>query len=70
MNKINQKITLNSRSKADFFISFQTQLIYRDNSQSETIIEVKLRHPGENDRNIVCFIILVSNYYFNNGYTL
>ncbi|XP_043461697.1 uncharacterized protein LOC122498151 [Leptopilina heterotoma] len=29
-----------------------TQLIYKDNSQSETAIEVKLRHPGENDRNI------------------
>ncbi|XP_044594717.1 uncharacterized protein LOC123272119 isoform X2 [Cotesia glomerata] len=29
-----------------------TQLIYKDNSQSETIIEVNLRHPGERDRNI------------------
>ncbi|XP_008545809.1 uncharacterized protein LOC103570004 [Microplitis demolitor] len=29
-----------------------TQLVYKDHSQSETIIEVKLRHPGERDRNI------------------
>ncbi|XP_024941705.1 uncharacterized protein LOC107268693 isoform X2 [Cephus cinctus] len=29
-----------------------TQLIYRDNSQSDTIIEVKLHHPGKNDRNV------------------
>ncbi|XP_015118809.1 uncharacterized protein LOC107042324 [Diachasma alloeum] len=29
-----------------------TQLIYKDGSQSETIIEVKLRHPGERDRNV------------------
>ncbi|XP_044006416.1 uncharacterized protein LOC122851330 isoform X2 [Aphidius gifuensis] len=28
-----------------------TQLIYNDNSKSETIIEVKLRYPGENDKN-------------------
>ncbi|CAK9808868.1 Superoxide dismutase [Cu-Zn] B [Anthophora quadrimaculata] len=29
-----------------------TQLIHQDGSQSETIIEVKLRHPGKHDRNI------------------
>ncbi|XP_076765114.1 uncharacterized protein LOC143432228 [Xylocopa sonorina] len=29
-----------------------TQLIHHDGSQSDTIIEVKLRHPGKNDRNI------------------
>ncbi|XP_066586391.1 uncharacterized protein Rsod [Prorops nasuta] len=29
-----------------------TQLVYRDGSQSETILEVKLRHPGKYDRNI------------------
>ncbi|XP_043268911.1 uncharacterized protein Rsod isoform X2 [Venturia canescens] len=29
-----------------------TQLIYKDNSQSETVIEVKLRHPGNHDRNV------------------
>lgn len=29
-----------------------TQLVYRDGSESETIIEVKLRHPGKHDRNI------------------
>lgn len=29
-----------------------TQLIGFDDSQSETIIEVKLRHPGINDRNM------------------
>lgn len=29
-----------------------TQLIGNDNSQSDTIIEIKLRHPGENNRNI------------------
>ncbi|XP_052836220.1 LOW QUALITY PROTEIN: uncharacterized protein LOC128252495 [Drosophila gunungcola] len=28
-----------------------TQLIHNDGSQSETVIEVKLRHPGKNDRN-------------------
>ncbi|XP_017091861.2 uncharacterized protein Rsod [Drosophila bipectinata] len=28
-----------------------TQLIHSDGSQSETVIEVKLRHPGKNDRN-------------------
>ncbi|XP_076244983.1 uncharacterized protein Rsod [Calliopsis andreniformis] len=28
------------------------QLIHRDGSQSETVIEVKLRHPGKHDRNI------------------
>ncbi|KAK2588649.1 hypothetical protein KPH14_006415 [Odynerus spinipes] len=29
-----------------------SQLVYKDGSKSETVIEVKLRHPGENDRNI------------------
>ncbi|XP_012172349.1 uncharacterized protein LOC100643910 isoform X1 [Bombus terrestris] len=29
-----------------------TQLIHHDGSQSETIIEIKLRHPGKHDRNI------------------
>ncbi|XP_034232585.1 uncharacterized protein LOC117640300 [Thrips palmi] len=29
-----------------------TQLIYSDNSQSDTVIEVNLRHPGKHDRNI------------------
>ncbi|XP_071566892.1 uncharacterized protein Rsod isoform X1 [Temnothorax nylanderi] len=29
-----------------------TQLVYKDGSQSETIIEVNLRHPGKHDRNI------------------
>ncbi|XP_014088313.2 uncharacterized protein Rsod [Bactrocera oleae] len=29
-----------------------TQLIHTDGSQSETVIEVKLRHPGKNDRNM------------------
>ncbi|XP_053977399.1 uncharacterized protein LOC128875655 isoform X1 [Hylaeus volcanicus] len=29
-----------------------TQLVYRDGSQSETVIEVKLRHPGKHDRNV------------------
>ncbi|KAJ8686259.1 hypothetical protein QAD02_022053, partial [Eretmocerus hayati] len=29
-----------------------TQLIYNDGSQSDTIIEVNLRHPGKYDRNI------------------
>ncbi|XP_034936914.1 uncharacterized protein Rsod [Chelonus insularis] len=29
-----------------------TQLIYKDGSPSDTIIEVKLRHPGDHDRNI------------------
>ncbi|KAJ1522963.1 hypothetical protein ONE63_002100 [Megalurothrips usitatus] len=29
-----------------------TQLIHSDNSQSETVIEVNLRHPGKHDRNI------------------
>jgi hypothetical protein len=31
----------------------QTQLVYKDGSQSETVIEVNLRHPGKHDRNIV-----------------
>lgn len=31
-----------------------TQLIHNDGSKSDTVIEVKLQHPGENDRNIVC----------------
>lgn len=30
-----------------------TQLIYNDGSQSDTTIEVKLRHPGTRDRNVV-----------------
>ncbi|KAL9892126.1 superoxide dismutase family protein Rsod isoform 1-T1 [Glossina fuscipes fuscipes] len=29
-----------------------TQLIHNDGSSSETVIEVKLRHPGKNDRNV------------------
>ncbi|XP_011873780.1 PREDICTED: uncharacterized protein LOC105565305 [Vollenhovia emeryi] len=29
-----------------------TQLVYKDGSESETIIEVNLRHPGKHDRNI------------------
>ncbi|KAJ6637646.1 hypothetical protein Bhyg_10377 [Pseudolycoriella hygida] len=29
-----------------------TQLIHNDGSKSDTVIEVKLQHPGENDRNI------------------
>ncbi|XP_055905372.1 uncharacterized protein LOC129940875 [Eupeodes corollae] len=29
-----------------------TQLIHYDGSQSDTVIEVKLRHPGKNDRNV------------------
>ncbi|XP_046613525.1 uncharacterized protein LOC124301932 isoform X1 [Neodiprion virginianus] len=29
-----------------------SQLVYRDNSKSETIIEVNLRHPGKHDRNV------------------
>ncbi|KZC13221.1 hypothetical protein WN55_05919, partial [Dufourea novaeangliae] len=29
-----------------------TQLLHRDGSESETIIEVKLRHPGRHDRNV------------------
>ncbi|GLH08747.1 Uncharacterized protein GBIM_13929 [Gryllus bimaculatus] len=29
-----------------------TQLIYNDGSASETILEVNLRHPGKNDRNV------------------
>ncbi|XP_017780045.1 PREDICTED: uncharacterized protein LOC108565217 [Nicrophorus vespilloides] len=29
-----------------------TQLVYNDGSMSDTIIEVKLRHPGKNDRNM------------------
>lgn len=35
---------------------FQTQLIHSDDSQSETIIEVNLRHPGKHDRNIVSIL--------------
>lgn len=30
-----------------------TQLIHNDGSKSDTTIEVNLRHPGQNDRNIV-----------------
>lgn len=33
-----------------------TQLIHNDGSKSDTVIEVKLQHPGENDRNIVSFL--------------
>jgi hypothetical protein len=29
-----------------------TQLIGNDGSQSDTVIEIKLRHPGKNDRNV------------------
>ncbi|XP_049808255.1 uncharacterized protein LOC126251704 isoform X3 [Schistocerca nitens] len=29
-----------------------TQLIYNDGSKSDTVIEVNLRHPGKNDRNV------------------
>lgn len=32
-----------------------TQLIHADGSKSDTSIEVNLRHPGENDRNVVSF---------------
>lgn len=34
-----------------------TQLIHSDGGQSDTVIEVKLRHPGVNDRNMVCGIV-------------
>lgn len=30
-----------------------TQLIHADGGQSDTTIEMKLRYPGENDRNMV-----------------
>lgn len=30
-----------------------TQLIHNDGSKSDTVIEINLRHPGKNDRNIV-----------------
>lgn len=40
-----------------------TQLIHRDGSKSDTIIEVNLRHPGENDRNLVCFLLMTSKRY-------
>lgn len=30
----------------------QTQLVYKDGSKSDTVIEVSLRHPGKNDRNL------------------
>lgn len=30
-----------------------TQLIHNDGSASDTVIEVKLRHPGVRDRNLV-----------------
>ncbi|KAJ4431919.1 hypothetical protein ANN_20526 [Periplaneta americana] len=29
-----------------------TQLVYNDDSKSDTVIEVKLRHPGKHDRNL------------------
>nr|CAD7402226.1 unnamed protein product [Timema poppensis] len=29
-----------------------TQLVYNDKSMSDTVLEVKLRHPGKNDRNV------------------
>lgn len=43
------------------------QLIYNDGSQSDTTIEVKLRHPGERDRNIVSKITFKYQYlhFFN-----
>lgn len=37
-----------------------TQLIHNDGSKSDTVIEVKLQYPGENDRNIVIFMSLLS----------
>lgn len=39
-----------------------TQLIHNDGSKSDTVIEVKLQYPGENDRNIVIFMSLLSLY--------
>lgn len=38
-----------------------TQLVYKDGSKSETVIEIKLQHPGKNDRNIVSDRILFFN---------
>lgn len=34
-----------------------TQLIHTDGSKSDTVIEVNLRHPGHNDRNVVSSFI-------------
>lgn len=34
----------------------QRQLINTDGSASDTTIEVKLRHPGKHDRNIVSIV--------------
>lgn len=33
-----------------------SQLIHNDGSQSDTVIEIKLRHPGLNDRNMVILV--------------
>lgn len=40
-----------------------TQLIHNDGSKSDTVIEVKLQYPGENDRNIVIFMSLLCTTY-------
>lgn len=37
-----------------------TQLVYRDGSTSDTVIEIKLRHPGKFDRNVVSVCLTTS----------
>lgn len=47
-----------------------TQLIHNDGSQSDTVIEIKLRHPGKNDRNMVGLEIyeIFKLYYLSNHF--
>lgn len=40
-----------------------TQLIHNDGGHSDTVIEIKLRHPGENDRNMVGFPVCYQEKY-------
>lgn len=41
------------------YFTLQRQLIHFDGSASDTTIEVKLRHPGKNDRNIVSVLKVI-----------
>lgn len=43
----------NFKSGIHDIVQLQMQLVYKDGSESETIIEVNLRYPGKHDRNIV-----------------
>lgn len=47
-----------------------TQLIHNDGGHSDTVIEIKLRYPGEHDRNMVCFVDLLQQQIYCNPFFL